>query len=77
MASGNDRNDALMLKQAAREFAVVQTKDAITAALLADKAVTPRIIDALDLLLSPDRLKATLRFQSLIFWLVRISCQTE
>ncbi|MBI4644937.1 MAG: hypothetical protein HY743_14675 [Deltaproteobacteria bacterium] len=37
-------------------------KGAVTTALLAADIVTPGIIDALDLLLSPDRLKATLRF---------------
>jgi len=60
-AIGNGRNDALMLKQAALGIAIVQTEGAATAALLAADVVTPGIIEALDLLLSPDRLKATLR----------------
>jgi soluble P-type ATPase len=60
-AIGNGRNDALMLKQAALGIAVVQTEGAATAALLAAEIVTPGIIDALDLLIHPDRLKATLR----------------
>ncbi|MBU4233718.1 MAG: HAD hydrolase family protein [Proteobacteria bacterium] len=61
VAIGNGRNDALMLKQAALGIAVVQTEGAATEALLAAEVVTPGIVDALDLLLSPDRLKATLR----------------
>jgi soluble P-type ATPase len=61
VAIGNGRNDALMLKQAALGIAVVQTEGAATAALMAAEVVTPGIVDALDLLLHPDRLKATLR----------------
>jgi len=61
VAIGNGRNDALMLKQAALGIAVMQTEGAATAALLAAEIVTPGIIDALDLLIHPDRLKATLR----------------
>ncbi|MFZ5452589.1 MAG: HAD family hydrolase [Thermodesulfobacteriota bacterium] len=60
-AVGNGRNDALMLKKAALGIAVVQTEGAATAALLAADVVTPGIIEALDLLLHPDRLRATLR----------------
>ena len=48
------------LKQAALGIAVVQTEEAMEALLAAD-VVTPGIVDALDLLLHPDRLKATLR----------------
>ena len=61
VAIGNGRNDALMLQQAALGIAVMQTEGAATAALLAAEIITPGIIDALDLLLQPDRLKATLR----------------
>lgn len=61
VAIGNGRNDALMLQQAALGIAVMQTEGAATEALLAAKIVTPEIIAALDLLLHPDRLKATLR----------------
>jgi soluble P-type ATPase len=61
VAIGNGRNDALMLKQAALGIAVMQTEGAATAALLAAKVVTSGIIDALDLLIHPNRLKATLR----------------
>lgn len=60
-AIGNGRNDSLMLKKAALGIAVVQTEGAATAALLAADVVTPGIIEALDLLLHPDRLRATLR----------------
>ena len=60
-AIGNGRNDALMLKEAALGIAVMQTEGAATAALLAAEVVTAEIVDALDLLLHPDRLKATLR----------------
>ena len=61
VAIGNGRNDALMLQQATLGIAVVQTEGAATAALLAADVVTPGIIDALDLLIHPNRLKATLR----------------
>jgi len=61
-AIGNGRNDSLMLKKAALGIAVVQTEGAATAALLAADVVTPGIIEALDLLLHPDRLRATLRW---------------
>jgi soluble P-type ATPase len=60
-AIGNGRNDALMLKQATLGIAVVQSEGAAIEALLAANVVTPETIDALDLLLHQDRLKATLR----------------
>jgi soluble P-type ATPase len=61
VAIGNGRNDALMMQQAALGIAVMQTEGAATAALLAAEVVTPGIIDALDLLIHLNRLKATLR----------------
>lgn len=61
-AIGNGRNDSLMLKDAVLGIAVVQTEGAAASALLAADAVTPGIIEALELLLSPNRLKATLRW---------------
>ncbi|MHB8069034.1 MAG: HAD family hydrolase [Desulfobaccales bacterium] len=61
VAIGNGRNDGLMLKQAALGIAVMQTEGAATEALLAADLVTPGIIEALDLLLYADRLRATLR----------------
>jgi soluble P-type ATPase len=59
---GNGRNDALILKQAGLGIAVVQTEGAAIETLLVADIVIPGIIEALDLLLHPDRLKATLRF---------------
>ena len=61
VAIGNGRNDALMLQQAALGIAVMQTEGAAMETLLAAEVVTPGIAAALDLLLHPDRLKATLR----------------
>ncbi len=50
-----------MLKEAALGIAVMQTEGAATVTLLAAEVVTSEIVDALDLLLHPDRRKATLR----------------
>jgi soluble P-type ATPase len=61
VAIGNGRNDALMLKLSALGIAVMQTEGVAMEALLAADVVTPGIVDAHDLLLHPDRLKATLR----------------
>ncbi|MDD5641618.1 MAG: ATPase P [Syntrophales bacterium] len=61
VAVGNGRNDALMLKKAALGLAVVQSEGAAAAALLAADVTAPGILEALDLLLHPDRLRATLR----------------
>jgi len=61
VAVGNGRNDALMLQQAALGIAVMQTEGAAMEALMAAEVVTSGIIDALNLLIYPDRLKATLR----------------
>jgi soluble P-type ATPase len=58
---GNGRNDVLMLKNAALGIAVIQTEGAAIEAILAADAVVPGILDGLDLLLQPLRLKATLR----------------
>jgi soluble P-type ATPase len=58
---GNGRNDCLMLQEAALGIAVVQQEGAAVEAMLAADVVCPGIIDALDLLLHPLRLKATLR----------------
>lgn len=58
---GNGRNDRLMMKQAALAIAVVQSEGACAATLAAAHVVAPRIRDALDLLLHPMRLTATLR----------------
>jgi soluble P-type ATPase len=61
MAVGNGRNDRLMLKEAALGIIVVQTEGAAVAALSAADLAVPGILEALDLLLLPGRLKATLR----------------
>jgi soluble P-type ATPase len=60
-AIGNGKNDALMLKRAGLGIAVLQTEGAALAALAGAQVVNSNITDALDLLLHPDRLKATLR----------------
>jgi soluble P-type ATPase len=58
---GNGRNDRLMLKEAALGIAVVQTEGAAAETLLAADVVCYDIISALELLLNPLRLAATLR----------------
>ncbi len=60
-AVGNGRNDRLMLKDAALGIAVVQTEGTAREALMAADLIVPGIVEALDLLLHPQRLKATLR----------------
>ncbi len=61
VAIGNGRNDTLLLKQASLGIAVLQTEGAAAAALMAADAIAPGITEALDLLLFPNRLRATLR----------------
>lgn len=61
VAIGNGRNDARMLRQAALGIAVMQTEGACGATLAAADVVCTAITDALDLLLHPLRLAATLR----------------
>lgn len=58
---GNGRNDALMLKAAALGIAVFQKEGASTLAFTVADVVCPGISVALDLLIHPDRLVATLR----------------
>jgi soluble P-type ATPase len=58
---GNGRNDRLMLKEAALGIAVVQEEGAAITTLLAADVATTGILDALDLLINPLRLIATLR----------------
>ena len=58
---GNGANDAQMLKEAAIGIAVVGPEGASTATLHSADVVTRSIVDALDLLLIPRRLVATLR----------------
>jgi len=61
VAIGNGANDALMLKEAALGIAVNGGEGAAVAAILAADIYVPDILDALDLLLHPDRIRATLR----------------
>jgi P-type E1-E2 ATPase len=58
---GNGRNDRLMLEAAALGIVVVQHEGAAIAALQAARVAVVRVTDALDLLLEPLRLVATLR----------------
>ncbi len=60
-ALGNGANDCLMLAEAALGVALIQAEGAAAAALQAADVVCPTIADALDLLLRPQRLIATLR----------------
>ena len=61
VAIGNGRNDALMLRQSALSIVVVQAEgaagDSVTAAMIVGTSIT----NALELLLHPKRLIATLR----------------
>ncbi|MGD8414833.1 MAG: ATPase P [Candidatus Latescibacterota bacterium] len=61
VAVGNGANDARMLREAALGIAVVQQEGAAFAAIQNADAVFSHINDALDALLQPDRLVATLR----------------
>jgi len=61
VAIGNGRNDMGMLVDAALGIAVMGPEGTSTEALRAADVVAMNINDALDLLISPDRLKATLR----------------
>ncbi len=60
-AIGNGRNDGLMLKTAALGIALVQEEGASLVAILQADIICTDILNAFDLLLKPDRLKATLR----------------
>jgi soluble P-type ATPase len=58
---GNGRNDRLMLQAAALGIAVSQEEGAAPVTIMAADVVTSSIIAALDLLINPLRLTATLR----------------
>lgn len=60
-AIGNGANDALMLEYAALGILVIGPEGAAVESLLKAKIVAPGILAALDLLLYPKRLIATLR----------------
>jgi soluble P-type ATPase len=61
VAVGNGRNDRLMLKEAAMGIVVMQTEGTAVEAMSAADLAVPGIREALDLLLFPRRLTATLR----------------
>lgn len=61
VAIGNGNNDALMLKLAALGIAVLGPEGLASQTLSAADLLCANINDALDLLLNPDRLRATLR----------------
>lgn len=61
VAIGNGSNDALMLKSAALGIAVIQKEGASAKTLLNADIVCQNIIDALELLINPVRICATLR----------------
>lgn len=61
VAIGNGRNDLLMVQQAAIGIAVIGPEGAAAELLTAADVVVNHIEDALDLVLNPLRLKATLR----------------
>jgi P-type E1-E2 ATPase len=58
---GNGCNDISMLKESAIGICIIGSEGASTEALMASDLVVANINDALDLLLKPHRLKATLR----------------
>jgi soluble P-type ATPase len=58
---GNGRNDRQMIEVAALGIAVIQAEGAAAETIAAADVVAPTILDALDLLLHPQRLVATLR----------------
>ena len=60
-AIGNGRNDTLLLKNAAMGIAVIQAEGAAAETLQAAQIICVSINDALDLLLRPLRIIATLR----------------
>ncbi len=61
IAIGNGNNDGLMLKEAALGILIIGNEGAATASLLTSDLVVNDINDALDLLLYPGRLIASLR----------------
>ncbi len=61
VAIGNGANDALMLREAKLGFAIVQAEGCATTTMMASDVLFTDINDALDTLLSPKRLIATLR----------------
>lgn len=61
VAVGNGRNDAMMLEESRLGIVLLQAEGAAKEAILAADILCPGIHAALDILLNPARLKATLR----------------
>lgn len=61
MAIGNGRNDSLMLETSVLGIGLIQVEGGAVSALISADIICKDINDALDLLLFPLRLKATLR----------------
>jgi len=61
VAIGNGKNDALMLKHAALGICMIQKEGASQESMMAADVICNNILDALDMLTNPLRLKATLR----------------
>ncbi|HPT03084.1 MAG TPA: hypothetical protein PLJ84_10845 [Bacteroidales bacterium] len=61
IAIGNGLNDALMLKYATLGIGLIQKEGASRQALLSAEIIANNILDALDLLINPLRIAATLR----------------
>jgi soluble P-type ATPase len=61
VAIGNGRNDRLMVKEAALGVAVIGSEGTAVETLLASDIVCSNVLEALELLLNPKRLVATLR----------------
>ena len=61
VAMGNGRNDRFMVKDAALGIAVIQEEGAAVETLLSADVAVPHVISAIDLLVNPLRLIATLR----------------
>jgi soluble P-type ATPase len=58
---GNGRNDKLMLKESVVGIAVIQDEGTSTDTLMTSDIICKSIMDVLEFLKKPDRLKATLR----------------
>ena len=61
IAIGNGYNDLLMLKEAGLSISVIQKEGACPQSVVFSDIVTTSIIDALELLINPFRMIATLR----------------
>jgi P-type E1-E2 ATPase len=61
IAIGNGLNDSLMLKNATLGIGMIQIEGASLQTLLSAEIISNNILDALDLLISPLRITATLR----------------